>query len=66
MIDYFFNYSGLKLNISKCEIVGIGALKVVHVTHCGLKYVDLTSDTYKVLRVHFSSNKKNPEQEKIL
>ena len=64
MIDHFFNYSGLKLSISKCEIVGIGALKGVYVTACGLKYVDLTSDTYKVLRVLFSSNKKKSRTRK--
>ena len=45
MIDYFPNYSGLKSNISKCEIAGTGALKRVHVAVCGLKPVDLTSDT---------------------
>ena len=50
MIDYFFNYLGLK-------IAGIGALKGVHVATCGLKSVDLTSDAVKILGVHFSYDK---------
>ena len=58
MIDYFSSYSGLKSNFSKCEIDGIGALKGVHVGVCGLKSVDLTSDTVKILGVQFSYNKK--------
>ena len=45
MIDYFSNYSGLKSNISKCEITGIRALKGVHVAICSLKFVDLTLDS---------------------
>ena len=57
MIDYFSNYLGLKSNISKCEIGGIGALKVVHMAVYGLKTVDLTSDTVKILVVHFLFNK---------
>ena len=57
MIDFFFNFSGLKSNISKCEIAGIGALKGVHVAVFGLESVDLTSDTVKILGVHFSYNK---------
>ena len=39
MTDYFSNNSGLKSNISKCEITGIGALKRVHVA-VSLKSVD--------------------------
>ena len=57
MIDYFSNYSRLKSNISKCEIAGIGALKGVHAAVCGLKSVELTSDTVTTLGVHFSYNK---------
>ena len=52
----FSSYWRLKSNISKFEMVGIGALKGVYVTACGLKTVDLTSDTVKI-RVHFSYNK---------
>ena len=56
-IHHFSNYSGLKSNISKCEIAGIGALKGVHAAVCGLNSVDLTSDTVKILGVHFSYDK---------
>ena len=56
MIDYF-NYLGLKSNISKCEIGGTGALKGFHMTVCRLKTVDLTSNAVKTLGVHFLFNK---------
>ena len=46
----FSRFSALKLNISKCEISGIGVLK-------GVK-VDLVLDTIKILGTHFSYNEK--------
>ena len=45
MKSYFSNYADLKLNIPKCEIADIGALKGVHVAVSGLKSFDLTSHT---------------------
>ena len=52
-----FNYSRLNSNISKCEVAGIGAVKRFHMAAYGLKSIDLTSDTLKILGVPFSCNK---------
>ena len=56
--NQFYYFSGLKANIEKCEIAGIGSLKEVEEAVCGLKCVDLSNDTIAILRVHFSYNKK--------
>ena len=50
----FSLFSGLKTNFSKCEIAGLGSLKGVLEAVCGLKSVNLTTDTVKFLGVHFS------------
>ena len=47
----FYHFSGLKANIEKCEIAGIGSLKGVTEEVCGLKCVE-------ILRIHFAYNKK--------
>ena len=52
----FSLFSGLKTNFSKCEIAGLGSLKGVLEAVCGLKSVNLTTDTVKFLGVHFSCN----------
>ena len=52
----FFLFSGLKANFSKCEITGLGSLKGVLEAACGLKSVNLTTNTIKILGVHFSHN----------
>ena len=49
--------SGLRANIEKCEIAGIGSLKGVTEAVFGLKCVDLSKNTIKKLRTHFSNNK---------
>ena len=54
----FYHFSGLKVNIEKCEITGIDSLKGVTQADCGLKVVDLSIDTSKILGIHFSYNKK--------
>ena len=44
MVDTFHlfsEFSGLKPNLSKCEITGIGVLKGVQVAVCGMRCVDL-------------------------
>ena len=44
MVDTFHlfsEFSGLKPNLSKCEITGIGVLKEVQVAVCGMRCVDL-------------------------
>ena len=50
--------SGLSPNTTKCEIAGIGTLKWVNVALCGMKCLNLTKETVKILGVHFSCNKK--------
>ena len=52
----FSLFSGLNANFSKCEIVGLGSLKGVLEAVCGLKSINLTTDTIKILGVHFSYN----------
>ena len=56
--NQFYHFSGLKANIEKYKIAGIGSLKGVTETACGLKSVDLSNDRIKILGIHFSYNKK--------
>ena len=53
----FSSFSGLRLNNSKCEICGIGVKKGDNVALCGFKNVDLTTNSVRILGVHFSYNK---------
>ena len=53
----FSAFSGFKLNLSKCEVCGIGALKGVHTALCKIKNVDLTKNFIKILGFHFSYNR---------
>ena len=52
----FSSFSGLKPNISKCEICGLGPLNWVEMAVCGMQSVDLTRDAIKILGVYFSYN----------
>ena len=54
--------SGLGPNTTKCEIAGIGTLKRVNVTLCGMKCLNLTKEIGKILAVHFSYNKKTEHE----
>ena len=58
----FSCFSGLRSNLTKCEIVGIGILKGVKVVVCGIQCVGLVLDTIKILGTHFSYNKKLKEE----
>ena len=58
----FSEFSGLKPNLSKCQITGIGVLKGVQVAVCGMRFVDLKNDTLKILGTHFSYNEKLKEE----
>ena len=49
---------GLRPKFSKCEIAGIGSLKDAKVALYGLKSLDLTKDSIKILGVHISYNKR--------
>ena len=55
-IKVFSEFSDLSPNYDKCEIAGIGVLKGVSWALCGLKSVDLTQQTIKILGIHFSYN----------
>ena len=56
--NQFYHFSGLKANIGKCEIAGIGSPKGVTEAIYGLKSVDLSNDTIKILGTHFFNRKK--------
>ena len=58
----FSHFSGLRLNLTKCAIAGIGVLKGVQVAVCGIQCVDLVLDTIKILGTHFSCNEKLKEE----
>ena len=54
----FSKFSGLKPNKRKCEIVGIGALKMVQVALYGMRCIDLVSNLVKILGIYYSYNEK--------
>ena len=56
----------MKPNKSKCEVVGIGALKEAKMALCGIKCTDLRLNTVKILGIHFSYNKKIENYENFL
>ena len=61
-----YHFSSLKANIEKCETAGIGSLKGVKKAVCGLKCVNLSNDTIKILGIHFFYNKKVQMQNNFL
>ena len=63
IFDTFSKFSGLKPNKSKCEIAGIGALKVVQVALFGMRCIDLISNIVKILGIYYSYNEKLEIQE---
>ena len=56
-INYFSSFTGLKPNLSKCEVADIGGLKGFKVAICGIKRIDLTKEAIKILGVLFSYDK---------
>ena len=52
ILDQFYIFSGLRPNLIKCEIAGIGVLKDANVVLCGLKSVNLAKESIKILGVH--------------
>ena len=66
VFDTFCIYSALKTNKFKCEIAGIGVLKGVSVELCGMKCIDLTKNSVKILGIHFSYNKKIKNEENFI
>ena len=59
----FSKYSELTPNHEKCEIAGIGVLKVIF---CGMKYIDFCNDTIKITGIHFSYNKEKRIEKNFL
>ena len=57
IFKHFSQFSGLKPNKSKCELAGIGVLIGVKVALCGMRCVNLSEDTIKILGIHYSYNK---------
>ena len=56
-ISLFSSFSGLKPNLSKCEVAGIGLLKGVKVAVSEIKCIELTKDAIKILGIFFSYSK---------
>ena len=48
-LNNFSNFSGLKLDKTKCEIADIDVLNGVQVALCGIKCVNLNNKTVKIL-----------------
>ena len=61
----FSRFSGLRLNLSKWEIAGIGFLKGVKVAVSGIQFVYLVLDTIKILGTHFSYDEKLKEERNV-
>ena len=53
-LKLFSDFSGLKLNTTKCKIDEIGVLKGVQPAVCGMKCIDFRNEAIKVLVVYFS------------
>ena len=58
-------FSGLKIK-TKCEIAGIGVLKVVKLALCGMKCVNLNNDVIKILGICCSYDKKLENEKNFL
>ena len=56
-ISLFSSFSSLKTNLSKCEVAGIGLLKVVKVAVYRIKCTDVIKDAVKILGIFFLYNK---------
>ena len=45
---FFKIFLGLKSNLTKCEIAGIGSLKGNQVVVCGMRCIDLCNEAIKI------------------
>ena len=59
-------FSGLKINKSKCEVAGTGVMKEVKVALCGVECVNLLTNAIKILGIYFSYNKKLENKKNFL
>ena len=62
----FSLFSGLKPNLDKCKVAGIGILKGVKVAVCGMNDIDLIKETIKILGIHFSYNSQVQNEQNYL
>ena len=66
-IFYTFSlFSGLKPNLKKCEIAGLGALKEAHLAVCCMKCTDLRNESIQILGTYFSYNNTTKEKSNFL
>ena len=66
IFNTFSLFSGLKPNLTKCEIAGIGALKGVQVAVCGMRCIDICNEAIKILGTYFSYNSRIKEEYNFL
>ena len=62
IFNTFSLFSGLKPNLTKCEIVETGVLKGVQVAACGMRCVYLCNEAIKNLVTYFSYNSRIKEE----
>ena len=62
IFNTFSLFSGLKPNLTKGKISGIGALKGVQVEVCGMRCIDLCNEAIKILGTYFSYNSRIKEE----
>ena len=65
-IQYFFIFSGLRSNLTKCETTAIRALKGIKLAVYGMKCIDLRNETIKILGTYFSYNNTTKEQSNFI
>ena len=65
-LTLFLFFSGLKPNLTKCEIAGLGALNGVQVAVCGMRCIDICNVAIKILGTYFSYNSRIKENETSL
>ena len=61
-LTLFLHFSGLKPNLTKCKIAGIGVLKGVQVAVYGMRCTDLWNEAIKILGTYFSHNSRIKEE----
>ena len=66
IFNTFSLFSGLKPNLTKCEIAGIGALKGVQVAVCGTRCIDLCNEAIKILGTYVSCNSRIKKESNFL
>ena len=69
-LKLFSDFSGLKPNITKCEVAGIGVLKrdqvaVCGMAVCGMKCIHLRNEAIKILGAYFSYNEKIKDDKNV-